>query len=291
MQHIGISFTQNSFQIVLPAEGSPREVLHSKQIAFSEPQQNFHIFTKTAFDDIREALARFLAEHNISAAGLNISIPFNQAYTCWVFLPAGADKNVKKKQVQWTLKQQLPQEINRYKISLLKELPHTETSKKVLVVALEKELIRKFMDAVKELNVELNSLLIDSLALESFIQSEDKNRDILQLVKVAFPLIENHFFENGQYMLTYLDNLALDERPLKESVAEIVNGKNKEYQQWREQEEEQPVKTIFYGDKDLAGWLPDIARKINTPLEQPAVSGKDTNTVHSLAIEALGCII
>ncbi len=291
MQHIGISFTQNSFQIVLPAEGSPREVLHSKQMAFSEPAQDFRLFTESALNDIREGLARFLAEFNVSSAYLNVSIPYNQAYTCWVFLPAGADKNVKRKQVQWTLKQQLPEELSRYKISLLKEQPHTDTSVKVLVVALEKELIRQFMTAVEELNVELNALLIDSLALESFIQTEENTGSVLQLVKVAFPVIENHFFENGQYMLTFLDNLALDDRPLKESVAEIVNGKNKEYQQWREQESSQQVKTIFYGDKSLTGCLPDIAKKINAPLEQPAVSGKDTSTVHSLAIEALGCII
>ena len=291
MQHIGISFTQNSFQIVLPAEGAPREVLHSKQIAFSEPARNFRLFTESALNDIREGLAQCLAEFNVSSAYLNVSIPFNQAYTSWVFMPAAADKNVKKKQVQWTLKQQLPGELSRYKISLLKEQPHTDTSVKILVVALEKVLIRQFMAAVEDLNVELNSLLIDSLALESFLQTEENSGNVLQLVKVAFPVIENHFFENGQYMLTYLDNLALDDRPLKESVAEIVNGKNKEYQQGREKESRQQIKTIFYGDSTLTGWLPEVAKKINTPIEQPAVSGKDTNTVHSLAIEALGCII
>ncbi len=291
MQHIGISFSQKSFQIVMPAEGAPREVLYSKNISFSQPVNDFRLFSDSVLSDLKDGIAGFLAEYNVSSAYLNIAIPYNQAYTCWVYIPAGASKAVKKKQVEWTLSRQLAPDLSAYKISLLKEQPHTQTSAKLLVVALQKNLIRRFISVASDLNIELNSLLLDSLALESFIQTEENKNLSLQLVKVAYPLIENHFFENGEYTLTYLDNLALDTRPLGEQVAEIVNGKNKEFLQGREKNSDKPIKTIIYGDEELLRCLPDVEKKINGPFGQPALTASDSNTTHSLAMEALGSII
>ncbi len=291
MQHIGTSFTHRFCEIYLPGTTTLNEVKHSRRYVFEPPVTDFQLLNENPLAQWRDGLQNFLNEHQIDQAALNIVLPFNQAFVGTAYVPADADKAMKKQQIQWTLSQHLPDPLSEYKISVLDEVDDSETTHRIRMVAIEKALLKKIITAISGLNVELNALLINSFALENFLQKMNHVDGVTHVVKIDHTHIESHFFENGTYSQTYVHSIA-DAIPLVAGkIAEIINSTTKKYLQLNPETDGQKIRAIVYGNDDVNSLIHELGRKINIQVQPPEIIHPAESEPSALAIEALGALL
>ncbi|RMH63029.1 MAG: hypothetical protein D6677_08410 [Calditrichaeota bacterium] len=291
MQHIGTSFTNRFFEILIPGTSAPNEVMVSQRCDYGTNDSDYRLLTDDNLNTWRDELKRFMTEQGWEEARLSIALPYNQAYVTWVYVPADADKSVKKQQIEWAISQQLPAPVSEYKISVLDEDKDSETSLRIRVVAMEKRLIKKLIGITRTCNLTLKALLINSFALENFIQSTHNDSGLMHILKITPRIIENHLFENGRYRQTYLHDTKQEDFTNPGQIAEIINSANKKYGQYNPEAADLPTQALIYGVDELEHLMPELAKKTNFPVHIPEVVHQSSGESAVLAIEALGALL
>ncbi len=212
MDHvISLSLSDRAFQLVYAqTDDSSCHIVKAEEHLYKDDYRPDMLFNEANIRQIADAISALKQESGITENGIIVALPFNQAYTKNVIYPSDETKEEIRQHIAWEFSHSLPEEIDKYRVSVLKQIERDKAISEATVVAISKSMLKTLKEMADNTQSQLQGILINCFSLENYLlrEKELKPGDNFIVIKLGEYYLEHHIFFSGNYYSSYVDSIA-----------------------------------------------------------------------------------
>lgn len=271
---LSISFSDTNFQLLFASSRDSAFKIQSAQSYYYPSIKSLdQLLSSENIDFILSVIKQFKEDSGITDMSISFTLPFNYAEVKNILLPSKCSTELKKQQIQWEISSTIANDLNLYKISLMKEI-EKENHIQTIVVAIKKEILKKLQSIAQNIQADISNVILNCFALEKVLLSQkgfsfDKN---YVLLKIENNYLEYHFFNGNKYLLSQIDLLDNLTRTKEELIVEITNERNKNISNFIDKESgNYPLELIIYGSSATEEVFEALRKGISTKVSYATI--------------------
>lgn len=251
----GVSLSDEGLFITyLLDNNNHKDLLYTGKLDYPFEYRDDIIFDEVNFLKLSDSIIKQREERQIEDLSLFFVLPSKYAYLKRVAFPKNSELSLDRFQIEWDINTYISGDIAEYKIIQTDHIFEFKNYDEKIIIAIKKTLIKTIAQLANACNAELGAIVLNNYAIENFINANRLvDQDHNQLVfRVGKNSLESHFFLDGHYHSTLIDNLNLI---LEESdpMQKIIRSVKENYNYFLNLVEKmpppqnRPIRTMVYG--------------------------------------------